>query len=102
MLKLIEKQKNHSVNGTYSPSVFDNCQCCTACDQSISMAVFVYTLESEVAQSFPTLCDPMNWGLPGSSIHGIFQARVLEWVAVAFSSSLSRELFTQTSMETIN
>ena len=42
--------------------------------------------ESEVAQSCPTLCDPMDSSLPGSSIHGIFQARVLEWVAIAFSS----------------
>ena len=42
--------------------------------------------ESEVAQSCPTLCDPMDCSLPGSSAHGIFQARVLEWVAVAFSS----------------
>ena len=58
--------------------------------------------ESEVAQSFPTLCDPMDFSLPGSSIRGIFQARVLEWVAIAFSSSLSRKLFTQTSMETIH
>jgi len=41
--------------------------------------------ESEVAQSCPTLSDPMDWSLPGSSIHGIFQARVLEWVAIAFS-----------------
>ena len=41
--------------------------------------------ESEVAQSCPTLSDPMECSLPGSSIHGIFQARVLEWVAVAFS-----------------
>ena len=41
--------------------------------------------ESEVAQSCPTLCDPMDCSLPGSSIHGIFQARVLEWGAVAFS-----------------
>ena len=41
--------------------------------------------ESEVAQSCPTLCDPMDYSLPGSSIHGIFQARVLEWGAVAFS-----------------
>ena len=40
--------------------------------------------ESEVAQSCPTLSDPMDWSLPGSSIHGIFQARVLEWGAVAF------------------
>ena len=41
--------------------------------------------ESEVAQSCLTLHDPMDCSLPGSSIHGIFQARVLEWVAIAFS-----------------
>ena len=43
--------------------------------------------KSEVAQSCPTLCDPMDCSLPGSSVHGIFQARVLEWVAIAFSLS---------------
>ena len=41
--------------------------------------------ESEVAQSCPTLCDPMDCSPPGSSVHGIFQARVLEWGAIAFS-----------------
>ena len=41
--------------------------------------------ESEVAQSCPTLSDPMDCSLPGSSIHGIFQARVLEWGVIAFS-----------------
>ena len=41
--------------------------------------------ESEVTQSCPTLCNPMDCSLPGSSIHGIFQARVLEWGAIAFS-----------------
>ena len=41
--------------------------------------------ESEVAQSCPTLCNPMDHSLPGSSIHRIFQARVLEWGAIAFS-----------------
>ena len=41
--------------------------------------------ESEVAQSCPTLCDPKNCSPPGSSVHGIFQARVLEWGATAFS-----------------
>ena len=41
--------------------------------------------ESEVAQSCPTLSDPMDCSLPGSSVHGIFQARVLEWLAIAFS-----------------
>ena len=43
--------------------------------------------ESEVAQSRPTLSDPMDCSLPGSSVHGIFQARVLEWGAIAFSFS---------------
>ena len=41
--------------------------------------------ESEVTQSYLTLSDPMDCSLPGSSIHGIFQARVLEWGAIAFS-----------------
>ena len=41
--------------------------------------------ESEVAQSCPTLCDPMDCSLPGSSIHGIFQERVLKWAAIAIS-----------------
>ena len=43
-------------------------------------------IESEVAQSCPTLSDPMDCSLPGSFIHGIFQARVLEWGAIAFST----------------
>ena len=42
--------------------------------------------ESEVAQLFPTLHDPVDCSLPGSSVHGIYQARVLEWGATAFSS----------------
>ena len=41
--------------------------------------------ESEIAQSCLTLSDPMDCSLPGSSVHGIFQARVLEWGAIAFS-----------------
>ena len=41
--------------------------------------------ESEVTQSSPTLRDPMDCSPPGSSVHGIFQARILEWVAIAFS-----------------
>ena len=44
--------------------------------------------ESEVAQSCPTFCDPMDGSLPGSSFHGILQARVLEWVAVSFPGDL--------------
>ena len=45
--------------------------------------------ESEVAQSCPTLPDPMDCSLPGSSVHGVFQARVLEWGAIAFSERYS-------------
>ena len=45
--------------------------------------------ESEVAQLCPTLRDPVACSLPGSSIHGIFQARVLEWGAIAFSGRVA-------------
>ena len=51
--------------------------------------------QSEVAQSCPTPRDPMDCSLPGSSIHGIFQARVLEWGAIAFSESGYRKNITQ-------
>ena len=46
--------------------------------------------ESEVAQSCLTFSDPMDCSLPSSSVHGIFQARILEWVAIAFSVSYIR------------
>ena len=45
-------------------------------------------VKSEVVQLCPTLSDPMDCSLPGSSVHGIFQARVLEWGAIAFSVSI--------------
>ena len=48
--------------------------------------------ESEVAQACPTLGDPMDCSLPGSSVHGIFQARVLEWGAIAFSFTSGENL----------
>ena len=46
--------------------------------------------ESEVPQSCPTLCDPMDCSPPSSSVHGILQARILEWVAISFSRGSSR------------
>ena len=49
-----------------------------------------YESESEVSQSCPTICDPMDCGLPGSSVHWILQARILEWVAISFSRGSSR------------
>ena len=51
------------------------------------MCVRKWKKESEVAQSCPTLCNPVDCSLPGSSIHGILQARVLEWVAISFSNA---------------
>ena len=45
---------------------------------------------SSVTQSCPTLCDSIDWGLPGSSVHGIFQAIVLEWIAISFSRGSSQ------------
>ena len=45
--------------------------------------------ESEVTQSYPTLSNPMDCSPPGSSVHGIFQARILEWGAIAFSDTES-------------
>ena len=49
--------------------------------------------EREVAQLSTTLCDPMNCSLPGSSVHGIFQARALEWGVIAFSEKGKRAPF---------
>ena len=50
--------------------------------------------ESEVAHSRLTLSDPMDFSLPGSSVHGIFQARVLEWGAISFSRyNILKQLF---------
>ena len=63
--------------GSPGKSTGGGCHCLLQCMKVKS--------ESEVAQSCPTLSDPMGCSLPGSSIHGIFQARVLEWGAIAFS-----------------
>ena len=54
--------------------------------------------ESEVAQLCLTLCDPMDCSLPGSSIRGIFQARILEWVAIFYSRGSSSLKIEPTSL----
>ena len=53
--------------------------------------------QSEIAQSCLTLSDPMDCSLPGSSVHGIFQARVLAWGAIAFSTEWEETFANQTS-----
>ena len=50
----------------------------------------LYTSESEVTQSCPTLCDPMDGSPPGPAVAGILQARILEWVAISFSRRSSQ------------
>ena len=51
--------------------------------------IYIYEVKVLVAQSCPTLCDPMDCSLPGFSVHGIFQTRKLEWVAIPFSRGSS-------------
>ena len=61
------------------------------------MSMLFNMLSAAAAKSLqlcPALCDPMDCSLPGSSVHGIFQGRVLEWVAIAFSNMLSRLVIT--------
>ena len=58
--------------------------------------------ESEVAESGPTLSDPMDCGPPGSSIHGIFQARVLEWGAIAFSVVFTTQILCEVQEDAYN
>ena len=59
-------------------------------DYYYAAALISTEVKSEVAQSCPTLCDPMDCSLPGFSVHGIFQARILEWVAISFSRKSSQ------------
>ena len=66
----------------FSLRIFVACQLSGANETSES--------ESEVAQSCPTLCDPVDCSPPSSSVHGILQARILEWVAISFSRGSSR------------
>ena len=57
---------------------------------SLHKDIILYQSESEVAQWCLILCEPINCSLPASSIHGIFQVRILEWVAISFSRSSSQ------------
>ena len=62
-------------------------KCVTFLSRSVP---FELESESEIVQSCPTLCDPMDCSQPGSSVHGGVQARVLEWVAIFFSKGSSQ------------
>ena len=84
----------HRLNGHgfgWAPGVGDGqgglacCRPCTGVGRHFLLQCIKVKSESEVAQSCPTLSDAMDCSLPGASVHGIFQARVLEWGAIAFS-----------------
>ena len=64
--------------------------CCIVKNNRGLSQVSQVQMRSEVSQPCPTLRKPMDCSLPGSSIHGIFQARILEWVAISFSRGSSR------------
>ena len=57
-------------------------------NSGICLHVHCQDLNDRCAQWYPTLCDPMNYSPPSSSVHGIFQARILEWVAISFSREM--------------
>ena len=61
---------------------------CTLRFYLISILAFSAAAAAKSLQLCPTLCDPMDCSLPGSSVHGIFQARILEWGAIAFSAGI--------------
>ena len=63
---------------------------CVVLFTTFSVAYIYIFIKCEVAQLCLTLCDPMDCSLPGSSVHGILQARILEWVAISFSRGSSR------------
>ena len=76
-------------------SWFYQCGCVTSVSHQLNGKTVPYVIglvKSEVVQSCPTLCDPVDSSLPGSSVHGIFQARILEWVAITFSREICMQL----------
>ena len=81
------------LQGVWGKSPWQRDEVCLSPDQ-ISLSNVIPSLfsesESEVAQSCPTLFDPMYCSLPGSSVHGILQARIPEWIAISFSRGSSQ------------
>ena len=77
--------RSHRRQPTRLPYPWDSLGKNTGVDCHFLLQCMKVKSQSEVAQSCPTLSDPMDCSLPGSSVHGIFQARVLEWGAIAFS-----------------
>ena len=87
----------HRRQPTWLPRPWDSPGKNTGVDCHVLLQYMKVKSESEAAQLCPTLSNPMDCSLPGSSIHGIFQARVLEWGAIAFSALLQGMFLTQGS-----
>ena len=92
---LISKERQEETQASVHPCGIPACRWvtlpdCLSCELQTPVLVWK---KSEVTQPCPTLCNPMDCSLPGSSVHEIFQARILEWVAISFSrgSSQSRD-----------
>ena len=81
----VESVRPHRQQPTRLPRPWDSPGKNTGVGCHFLLQCMIVKSESEVAQSCPTLHDPMDCSPPGSSVHGVFQARVLEWVAIAFS-----------------
>jgi len=77
--------RSHRLQPTWLPHPWDSPGENTGVGCHFFLQCMKVKSEGEVAQSCPTLSDPMDYSLPGSSVHGIFQARVLEWGAITFS-----------------
>ena len=80
---------SHLYNGK-TKITFYKSQTCKLEMQKIISDIYESESESEVAQSCPTLCDPIDCSLPGSSVHGILQAIVLEWIVISFARGSSQ------------
>ena len=86
---LINENQERAYPFTYPKTMFCNCWKENETPRKEYWSgVFNPESESEVTQSCPALCDPMDCSLSGSSIHGIFQAILLEWIAISFSRDL--------------
>ena len=93
-----ESVRPHRCQPTRLPRPWDSPGKNTAVGCHVLLQCMKVKSESEVAQRCPTLSDPMDYSLPGSSVHGIFQARVLEGGAIAFSDMcVWASLFTHSS-----
>ena len=91
----IQRQSGRQVSVTKSSPTLDVIQLCgfrQVSGQRARVLLFNFALESEseVTQSCLTLCNPMDCSLPGSSVHGILQARILKWVVISFHRGSSR------------